>query len=179
MNPERKYSAGDLRRAGSLIRWHGEENVEGMTALIEEAVDVDRVPALLQAVCVIYQCCAEYLMTRVGLYSIGSQIKAWTEHDNPEIRTTASWVWAAMTRDVDTMVSIYNKSFDDRTVVALTKAILRMNAQMFPAVITAFGIERMGHLIERLAMRENGLIPIEEFDPQGDDKPEETGGDDQ
>ncbi len=59
--------AGDCRRAACLVTHHGRDNLEGINAILQEAVETDRVTPLIIAVLDLYQFLIPELRTEFGM----------------------------------------------------------------------------------------------------------------
>lgn len=157
------YFAGDLRRAGLAVQYHGQQNAEGLHAIIEEAAEEHRVTELLQCITTVNSAIIEVLLTPVAMYSISTEIANWSHtSDDPDLRRAATWICAHAHNNVDIQNQVLHEAAQpENRLRELIVMVLGVHALFLRAAHTDFGRERMKAVVDRMILRENGIDPDE------------------
>lgn len=67
-------AAGDCRRAAALVAHHGNNNVDGINAVLQEAAEADRVTQLFLAILDLYQTIVPALYTKLGMQALSQTV---------------------------------------------------------------------------------------------------------
>ncbi len=157
------YLAGDLRRAGLAIKYHALGDIPALTVITDEAAADKRVTELLQAVCVLYSCLAEVLLTPIGIYSALAEIDNYSRcTDDLDLQRAATWILACGRRDVVTMNRVIHEvKHPENRIAQLVYYVIGIPAIFLGPLKTRDGIHRLENLVDRLLKREHGINPDE------------------
>lgn len=158
-----RYYAADLRRAGTLIRWFGLNNHQGVEAIIQETAEEQRITELLQAICVLYEALIDVLITEVGKVTIASELSLFSRQpEDNDVKRAATWICAHAAKDVDAMnAALIGAREPENRIGQLVMTVVSMFATLVPCVCTYVGLKKLENVVQRLIMREHGLDPDE------------------
>ena len=67
-------TAADCRRAAALISHHGQSNLVGVNAVLQEAVEADRITPLILGMLDLYQTIVPVIYTRLGMQALSAAV---------------------------------------------------------------------------------------------------------
>lgn len=158
-NPPRKNmnisprKAGDLRRAGVLIKHRIAGDTDGINTILTEALEAARATELVDAVLITLGTVATRLLTPEGLAALDEWVAFYADrnwdHVPDQWHPAARFITAHGLKDYDTMTAILNETSDD--VAPTILATIDVYINVMPVLHTHIGTRVLSNGISKLA----------------------------
>jgi hypothetical protein len=153
MNPH----AADCRRATALVVHYGAQNLEGVDAVLKEAVTVNRVMPLITSVLDLHESVVPLLLTQDGLACLTQMIYtlADDEDGDQDCRRAARLVIRHDRRDAPGINAVLKEAAEADRVTELVVGLLSLYSTLVPMLYSQLGLQVLQRSILDWAARED------------------------
>ena len=150
------HEAGDGRRATSLVVHFGHTYLEGINAILAEAVETNRVTPLFVAVLDLHAGIIPILITEDGLACVSHMVYTLTKDDDTDTARAAQLITARDQQDADAFNALMRQAADTSRVTELLLAVLTVFRTVVPQLYSKLGLEVLQQSVLNWAAREDG-----------------------
>ena len=161
-------AAGDNRRATALVVHYGNDNLDGVNAILREAVEVDRVSLLIANVVDLHDQIVPILLTEDGIACLSQMMYSLAEDQDadPDFRRAARLIIAHAQRDLDTINTVLAEAAAADHVTGLVLAVLGTYRSYLPLLYSQLGLRVLQRSALDWAARENTTDDDQEDDTE-------------
>lgn len=149
--------AGDCRRATALACHYGNGNTDGMRAVLNEAIEDNRVTPLIVAVLDLAQYVFPVLLTNMGIGCVSDVVFRLTQapsEPRPDRHRAARIIVAHASNNVDGINAVLAEAAEARAVTELITAILELFGVACSPLYTPLGLDALQQATVDLAVKE-------------------------
>ena len=149
-------TAADNRRATTLVCHYGHDNLEGVTAVLQETVEANRVTKLIISILDLHRGITPILLTQDGLACLTQMIYSAADEttQDQDCRRAARLIICHNERDTDGINTVLNEAADAERVSELLVGLLSLFSNFLPILYSQLGLEVLQRIILDWAARE-------------------------